>query len=144
MAMVCRFLASQKLFRHVGVGEERATGARVYTAAFPLRDAKTLGGGVLIATHDEHGARAHVFGLTDDLGQALLAEVPRLDQRKHDFTPIEGEIPSPIDPPPGCHFHPRCPKVMAVCSEAAPALTKRGDGRIIACHLEEPAGGPPA
>ena len=76
--------------------------------------------------------------------QALLAEVPRLDQRKHDFTPIEGEIPSPIDPPPGCHFHPRCPKVMAVCSEAAPALTRRGSGRIIACHLEEPAGGPPA
>ena len=72
--------------------------------------------------------------------QALLAEVPRLDQRKRDFTPIEGEIPSPLDPPPGCHFHPRCPKAMAICSEDAPALLKRDGERIIACHLEnEPA-----
>lgn len=68
--------------------------------------------------------------------QALLAEVPRLDQRKRDFSPIEGEIPSPLDPPPGCHFHPRCPKVMDVCSRIAPALIDRPKGRIIACHLE--------
>ena len=71
--------------------------------------------------------------------QALLSEVPRLDQRKRDFTPIEGEIPSPIDPPPGCHFHPRCPKVMGVCSETAPPLMNRTGGRIIACHLEDVA-----
>ena len=71
--------------------------------------------------------------------QALLSEVPRLDQRKRDFTPIEGEIPSPIDPPPGCHFHPRCPRVMGVCSETAPPLMNRAGGRIIACHLEDVA-----
>ncbi|MEN0040846.1 MAG: oligopeptide/dipeptide ABC transporter ATP-binding protein, partial [Pseudomonadota bacterium] len=39
--------------------------------------------------------------------KALLAEAPRLDQRRREFAPIEGEIPSPLDPPPGCTFHPR-------------------------------------
>jgi peptide/nickel transport system ATP-binding protein len=42
--------------------------------------------------------------------QALLAEVPRLDRKKRKFVPIKGEIPSPLDPPTGCHFHPRCPQ----------------------------------
>jgi peptide/nickel transport system ATP-binding protein len=67
--------------------------------------------------------------------QALLAEVPRLDQRKRDFTPIEGEIPSPLDPPQGCHFHPRCPYVMDVCRTTIPPLDPAGDGRHMACHL---------
>ena len=67
--------------------------------------------------------------------QALLAEVPRLDQRKRAFTPVKGEIPSPLDPPPGCHFHPRCPKVMEICSRTRPELTTRTDSRLCACHL---------
>ena len=41
--------------------------------------------------------------------QALLAEVPRVDSRRRHFKPVQGEIPSPLDPPTGCHFHPRCP-----------------------------------
>ena len=67
--------------------------------------------------------------------QALLSEVPRLDQRKRAFTPVKGEIPSPLDPPPGCHFHPRCPKVMEICSRTRPELTTRTDSRLCACHL---------
>ena len=67
--------------------------------------------------------------------QALLAEVPRLDQRKRDFTPIEGEIPSPLDPPTGCHFHPRCPHVMDVCRGTIPPLEATGEHRRMACHL---------
>ena len=47
--------------------------------------------------------------------QALLAEVPRLDLRRKSFVSIKGEIPSPLDPPPGCHFHPRCPHAMPRC-----------------------------
>ncbi len=47
--------------------------------------------------------------------QALLLEVPRLDQRKRTFHPLKGEIPSPINPPSGCHFHTRCPHVFARC-----------------------------
>src|ERR1700692_3052418 len=48
--------------------------------------------------------------------QALLAEVPRIDLRKREFTAITGEIPSPMNPPSGCHFHPRCPYAMPRCS----------------------------
>ncbi|MGD1924414.1 MAG: ABC transporter ATP-binding protein [Paracoccaceae bacterium] len=67
--------------------------------------------------------------------QALLAEVPRLDQRNRAFTPISGEIPSPLSPPPGCHFHPRCPHVLDSCKTTAPNLVQRQDGWDIRCHL---------
>ena len=67
--------------------------------------------------------------------RALLAEVPRLDQRKRDFTPIAGEIPSPLNPPTGCHFHPRCPFVMPDCKTEIPTLTTRRDDREVSCHL---------
>ncbi|MEM9046647.1 MAG: ABC transporter ATP-binding protein [Pseudomonadota bacterium] len=69
--------------------------------------------------------------------RALLAEVPRLDQRKRDFTPIVGEIPSPLSPPSGCHFHPRCPHVMKECSRTAPPLTKRREDWVVSCHFYE-------
>ena len=69
--------------------------------------------------------------------QALLAEVPRLDQRKREFTPVAGEIPSPLSPPPGCHFHPRCPYVMDACKSVVPPLMNRRDDWTLACHLHE-------
>jgi oligopeptide/dipeptide ABC transporter ATP-binding protein len=47
----------------------------------------------------------------------------------------EGEPPSPVDPPPGCHFHPRCPFVMDRCKTLAPPLRETGPGRTVACHL---------
>jgi peptide/nickel transport system ATP-binding protein len=68
--------------------------------------------------------------------QALLAEVPRLDRRRRSFAPIAGEIPSPINPPSGCHFHPRCPHAHARCAVEAPVLRERAPGRWSACHLE--------
>lgn len=71
--------------------------------------------------------------------QALLQEVPRLDVRHATFQPIRGEIPSPIDPPPGCHFHPRCPHAMARCRVEAPALKEIAPGRESACHLNDQA-----
>ena len=67
--------------------------------------------------------------------QALLAEVPRLDRRKRDFTPVKGEIPSPFAPPPGCHFHPRCPHAMDRCRSEVPVLKTIAPGRKSACHL---------
>jgi peptide/nickel transport system ATP-binding protein len=51
--------------------------------------------------------------------QALLANVPRLEGRKRRFEAIKGELPSPLDPPSGCHFHPRCPSAFARCSAGA-------------------------
>ena len=47
----------------------------------------------------------------------------------------EGEPPSPVDPPPGCHFHPRCPFVMAQCKGVTPALQEVAPGRRVACYL---------
>lgn len=73
--------------------------------------------------------------------QALLAEVPRLDQRKRDFHPIKGEIPSAMAPPRGCHFHPRCPHAFARCREEAPALKEIAPGRLSACHLNDSGSG---
>ena len=67
--------------------------------------------------------------------QALLAEVPRIEVRKREFTPITGEIPSPLAPPGGCHFHPRCPHAMLVCREVAPQLREVAPSHRSACHL---------
>jgi peptide/nickel transport system ATP-binding protein len=72
--------------------------------------------------------------------QALLADVPRLDQRKHDFSPVKGEIPSPLDPPPGCHFHPRCPHAMPICRMQQPLLREITPSTFSACHLEGSSG----
>jgi peptide/nickel transport system ATP-binding protein len=69
--------------------------------------------------------------------QALLKQVPRLDTRKTQFKPIVGEIPSPLAPPTGCHFHPRCPHAMARCKEAAPPLKEVASGHLSACHLND-------
>ena len=69
--------------------------------------------------------------------QALLKQVPRLETRKTRFTPIVGEIPSPLAPPSGCHFHPRCPHAMPRCREAAPPLREIAPGHVSACHLNE-------
>ncbi|MFC3676450.1 ABC transporter ATP-binding protein [Ferrovibrio xuzhouensis] len=71
--------------------------------------------------------------------QALLAEAPRLVAERRDYLPIAGEIPSPLDPPPGCHFHPRCPHAMDRCRQEAPALKEIAPGRLSACHLNDAA-----
>jgi peptide/nickel transport system ATP-binding protein len=66
---------------------------------------------------------------------ALLAAVPRLDAGAGEFRPIAGEIPSPLAPPPGCHFHPRCPHAEERCRRHVPALRALGAERAAACHL---------
>jgi peptide/nickel transport system ATP-binding protein len=69
--------------------------------------------------------------------QALVAEIPRVDGKRRQYIPIKGEIPSPLAPPSGCHFHPRCPKAFARCREEAPALREIAPGRLSACHLND-------
>lgn len=76
--------------------------------------------------------------------QSLLAEVPRLDARKRRFTALEGELPSPLAPPPGCHFHPRCPHVFDRCRTERPALRPVGPAQRSACHLNDERGRRPA
>lgn len=68
---------------------------------------------------------------------ALLNEVPRLDQRGIAYQPVKGEIPSPLDPPPGCHFHPRCPHATERCKVERPALREIAPKRWSACHLND-------
>jgi peptide/nickel transport system ATP-binding protein len=69
--------------------------------------------------------------------QALLAEVPRIDARKRRFTAISGEIPSPLNPPSGCHFHPRCPHAMPRCVQEVPVSQEVAPAHYSACHLNE-------
>ena len=70
---------------------------------------------------------------------ALVAEIPRVDARHRRYVPIRGEIPSPLAPPPGCHFHPRCPSAFARCRIEAPVLREIAPGRHSACHLNDTA-----
>ena len=69
--------------------------------------------------------------------QALLKEVGKVVPGKRTFVPVQGEIPSPLDPPSGCHFHPRCVHAMPRCRAEAPRLVPLADGRQSACHLND-------
>jgi peptide/nickel transport system ATP-binding protein len=72
--------------------------------------------------------------------QALIAAAPIADPRaKREQIIVEGEVPSPMNPPTGCHFHPRCPYAIDRCRREEPALKKMTDGRLVACHLRESA-----
>ncbi|AZV93670.1 peptide ABC transporter ATP-binding protein [Bordetella sp. J329] len=71
--------------------------------------------------------------------RALLAEIPRIDVRKVHFNPLRGEIPSPMAPPAGCHFHPRCPQAMPRCRQEVPQLKGIAVRHYSACHLNDAA-----
>ncbi|MFQ5671737.1 MAG: ABC transporter ATP-binding protein [Nitrospinales bacterium] len=72
--------------------------------------------------------------------QALLASNPLTDPKKRrPRIVLKGDVPSPLNPPSGCHFHPRCPQVMDHCRTTAPRPIKLSDNHIVECHLYEPA-----
>ena len=71
--------------------------------------------------------------------QALLAGVPRLEVGKRQYEPISGEIPSPLSPPTGCHFHPRCKFATPRCKSEKPALREIAPAHFSACHLNDEA-----
>ena len=68
--------------------------------------------------------------------EMLFEAVPSLDDIGRARVPVEGEIPSPIDPPPGCPFHPRCPIAEAQCREVKPPVRDVA-GHDVACHLAD-------
>jgi peptide/nickel transport system ATP-binding protein len=69
--------------------------------------------------------------------QSLLLSVPRIENRKRAFQVVKGEIPSPLNPPSGCHFHPRCPHAMERCKVERPVLREVAPGQKSACHLND-------
>jgi oligopeptide/dipeptide ABC transporter ATP-binding protein len=67
--------------------------------------------------------------------QALLAAVPEADPRKSPpRLTLQGELATPVDPPPGCRLNGRCPLATAVCAEITPELIDRGSEHFVACH----------
>jgi len=73
--------------------------------------------------------------------EALLNAVPVPDPHaRRQKRPLTGEIPSPLHPPSGCHFHPRCPYARERCRHEAPALNDWGGGHLAACHFSEEVG----
>jgi oligopeptide transport system ATP-binding protein len=69
--------------------------------------------------------------------EALLSAIPPIeadDEARRERIVLEGEVPSPIDPPSGCRFHPRCPYATEICRVEQPFLADHGGGRFAACH----------
>lgn len=68
--------------------------------------------------------------------QALFGSIPLpIVDEKRELVILEGNVPSPVDPPNGCRFHTRCPMVMQICKEQEPLLRQLTNNRIVACHL---------
>lgn len=67
--------------------------------------------------------------------EALLSAIPQMDGEKSERIHLEGELPSPSNPPCGCHFHTRCPKACDRCRQEAPVLREIEEGHFVACHL---------
>ena len=73
---------------------------------------------------------------------ALLSAMPSTDpDRRTEEAPLAGDPPNPIDPPPGCRFHTRCPFAEEPCRRAEPGLNPAGDRRQVACHVNDPSSG---
>lgn len=70
--------------------------------------------------------------------EALLSAIPIPDVNvKKEKIILKGDVPSPLNPPSGCRFHTRCPKVMDICKEVEPELLEKKKGHMVACHLWE-------
>jgi len=71
--------------------------------------------------------------------RALMSAVPTLQPSGGKRIVLAGDVPSPVDPPSGCPFHPRCPKAKSLCGRELPPLTDCGNGRCCACFYPEEA-----
>ena len=69
--------------------------------------------------------------------QMLQSAIPDLKMTGKQRTPVAGEVPNPLNPPPGCTFHPRCPHALERCKTERPNLIVQADGGSVACHAVE-------
>lgn len=83
----------------------------------------------------EYGTKDQIFKMPlHPYTQVLLESVPGLKNKSRTKNLLEGELPSPLNPPSGCRFHKRCPMAKPECSRVEPVLELKG-GRLVACHL---------
>lgn len=86
----------------------------------------------------ETGRTAQIFASPrHPYSETLIGAVPRIGIRGHRQKPAVGEVPSAMNPPSGCHFHPRCAYATDRCRAEVPDLRPMGDGRFARCHLAE-------
>jgi len=84
----------------------------------------------------ERGSSAEVLRASrHPYTQALLSAVPRIDGRRGERILVAGDPPSPANPPPGCPFHPRCPRAAPICRTQAPPVVAVSATHVVHCHF---------
>jgi oligopeptide transport system ATP-binding protein len=88
------------------------------------------------AVHRYEGTVNQVLG--DGIMALFAASLPSHPDEAKEEVVLAGEVPSALNPPSGCHFHPRCPFAMPQCAATEPELVEVSRGHQVACHLYEP------
>jgi len=96
--------------------------------------------GVKLLDWPEHPEQLPVLSsITVDLSNGDRSVIYTNTEKRKQRIILQGDVPSPSNPPSGCYFHPRCPYVMPLCREKAPELIDVDGGHLVSCHLRKPS-----